>query len=271
MSKKQQLCLNIATIRGCSIFEQVKAAAAAGFDGIGLWADDVRRAVRQGTPLMKISESIKSAGLNVPEVCFIGGWQDSEGIELESALSRAKDCFELAGSLRCDLVIAVAAAGKINWEMGVRNFRRLCELAKEYGVRIAVEAAGTTEEMKDVLTVLKLVEDANCPNAGMVLDTFHFHVGGSSIEDILCIPKEKLFLVHISDPEDVAPELWRIKHDHRTLPFYGILNFVPIMANLKRIGYEGWFSLEVFNSRFREEEAAKIAKDGIESIRRLFI
>jgi len=72
-------------------------------------------------------------------------------------------------------------------------------------VRIAFEFPGTAAEVKDLTTAWKLVSSAGCENGRLVLDWFHFSLGGSIVEDLKRTSGEKVFLIHLSDAMDVSP------------------------------------------------------------------
>jgi len=50
-----RLCLNTATIKCAPLRLQVELAGAAGFDGVGLWMDDIDATVRGGSSLEEIA------------------------------------------------------------------------------------------------------------------------------------------------------------------------------------------------------------------------
>ena len=47
-----------------------------------------------------------------------------------------------------------------------------------------LEFVGTAEEMKDLPTALRLIETAGADNGGLLVDTLHFHLGGSKPSDL---------------------------------------------------------------------------------------
>ena len=94
----QSLCLNAATIRHTPLAEQVRIAAHAGFNGIGLWVKDINASVDQGMCLSSIAQLVSGNGLDVPELCFVGGWQEAGDQELDGVLTEGRKCFQIAHS-----------------------------------------------------------------------------------------------------------------------------------------------------------------------------
>ena len=58
------------------------------------------------------------------------------------------------------------------------------------------------------------------------------------------------------------------QHDHnRVMPSEGHLDLVLYCALLGEIGYDGWFSLELFNEKHWAEDPAEVARLGLEKLR----
>ena len=96
------------------------------------------------------------------------------------------------------------------------------------------------------LELLLKIDNQN--NVGLILDTFHFHTSGATIEDLKLIPADmQIVNVHTNDaPSGVAID------DHedmnRRLPAEtGVIPLDAIMAFLKARGYDGPVICEPFN------------------------
>jgi sugar phosphate isomerase/epimerase len=99
-----------------------------------------------------------------------------------------------------------------------------------------------------------------------VLDTFHFFVGGSQLQDFRTLPVEKIFLVHVSDAMDVSLEELKTRHDCRTFPGCGTINYALIFQQLDRLGYHGAISLEVWNQQLMLADPIAVVRRGFESL-----
>jgi 4-hydroxyphenylpyruvate dioxygenase len=202
----------------------------------------------------------------VEEFCFLGGWQEADQAGFARAIEDTRQLCRLATALGCDLLIAVPAAAAGTLDAAPQRFRKLCDVAAEYAVRIALEFPGTAAEVKDVQTAWRLISAAGRDNGGLVVDTFHFVLGNSSLEDLAAVPREKIFLVHVSDAMDVSPEKLRSFHDYRTFPGLGTLDYAPLFRELNRLGYEGAISLEVWNQEMLRADPEEIARQGFEAL-----
>jgi sugar phosphate isomerase/epimerase len=86
------------------------------------------------------------------------------------------------------------------------------------------------------------------PNVGLLLDSWHWHHSGGTIDDILAAG-DAVFCVQVADAPDLPPALIE---DMERLPLgEGIVDFGGFFGALDRIGYRGLVSPEVFGTRMR--------------------
>jgi 2-keto-myo-inositol isomerase len=266
---RQRLCLNMASIKRAALVRQIGLAAAAGFDGVGLWMDDIDAAVRQGFSIEEISAQARASSLSVEEICFIGGWQDCDQAAFPSVLAEADRICGVARSLGCPLLVAVPSMRRGTLAGAPLRFRELCAVAATYGVRIALEFVGTAEEIRNVPAAWRMVEASGNANGGLLLDTFHYFLGGSTPKDLAAIPAEKVFLVHVSDAMAVSREKLSTFHDYRTFPGDGTIDYTPVLDWMKRTRYGGAVSLEIWNQELLKGDPESTARRGIGSLRKL--
>jgi sugar phosphate isomerase/epimerase len=266
---RNRFSLNTATIKQLPLAQQIRLASATGFHGIGLWLDDIEAATSMGIPLDGIARWVDEAGLKVEEVCFLGGWQDALRAEFPAVLEKTRHICRISRALGCDVVVAVPALQSDTLEFAPARLREVCDAAAEHRVRIALEFPGIAAEVKDVVTAWWLVSTVGRENAGLVLDSFHFFLGGSKIEDLMRIPVAKIFLVHLSDALNVPLETLRTPHDFRTFPGEGTLDYRPFLKALQEMDYQGAFSLEIWNRQLKEADAAEVARKGFASLLKL--
>ena len=254
----ERFCLNTATIKTTPLELQIDLARRAGFRQIGLWLKDVEEAMLKGASLAEIRAHLDSAGLRVAEFCFLKGWQDADAGQLKEVLHQTHHVCEVSRQLGCDIVVTIPAAGP-GWLNGApERFREVCRVAAGYDVKIALEFPGIAAEIKDLRSANDLICAADCPNGGLVIDTFHFFLGGSKLEDFEDVAPEKIFLVHVSDAMNLPMEKLRIPHDNRTFPGEGIIDFVPIFRQLDRLHYNGAISLEIWNRQLHQTDPVEV-------------
>lgn len=261
-------CLNLVTLqRGLDPVEGVKAAAAAGFDSVGLWADTFESQpdpIRYAADLSFVCEQHDVA---VSEMCFVGGWMWPEGQERQKALDQARSRAELAAVATCPLVVACAAGGVGDLDAAAEDFRALCDIGAEVGISFALEYIGMFEQVKDLRTGLDIVRRADHPNGKLLIDTFHTFRGGSTLADFDLPGGDEVGLVHIND----APEgdIMQMVDADRLMPGDGAFPLREALGKLAANGYDGAVSVEVFSEEWWAKPIEETARGAIEGLTNL--
>jgi sugar phosphate isomerase/epimerase len=105
---------------------------------------------------------------------------------------------------------------------------------------------------------LELVKEIG-PNAGLMLDSWHWHHAGATVKDIAAAGKDRIVYVQAADAPRLPPD--QIKDNERLMPGEGIIDFNAFFGALKKIGYNGGVSPEVFGRGLKDippEEGAKL-------------
>ena len=257
-----RLALNTITIRQePDARQQVEIAARAGFEGIGLWADVLGNYEAAGGSLAALRKRLKDAGLFVAEVCFAGGWMYPEPERRGEAFAAARDVFRKAAEVGSETAICCADCDAGAKSEAVRNWNEICAIGEAYGVKAALEFIGPAEQFKDLDSAYAVVEGSGNPMGGILLDTFHFHRGGSSVASLGSrVPASAIALVHVNDfPDGPAQELTDLD---RVYPGDGGENLAPILRAILGNGYSGAFSLEIFNEDYWAQDPAEVAEEG---------
>jgi 2-keto-myo-inositol isomerase len=268
-----KIALNGATTMHADLETDIRAASAAGFDLIEIWAAKLREYLKTNTPadLKKLLQenNLQPYSINSIEHVTFRTNDDYEKIKAET-----EELSEIAGELDCPFVVVVpgklpenATKEEIVGE-SVRVLNELADIADKHNVGLAFEFLGQTDCSVQTLDLCnEIVEKVNRPNVGNVIDTFHFYAGGSSFEAIEKMKPEKLFIFHINDAEDLPKE--QLTDAHRLYPGTGILPIREIKARFDKIGYNRMVSIEIFRPEYWNEnpfEVAKKAKEATEKI-----
>jgi sugar phosphate isomerase/epimerase len=275
--------LNLATLGPARFDRKLYAAFHAGFAAVGLVYDELARVGEEGLEELRLSE------LAVSEIVGVGGWMDTDRASRSVAIALAERMFELAAELRCQTVVAWPDRGVADLVAAASDFHELCRLASPHGVRVGLEFEGWAQQIKDVASAWGLVEAAEAANGGLVLDTFHLYRGGSTgppkagdpdgvadsgglaaaVEMLEEVPGEKILLVQISDCMDLPRH--ELGDRHRVYPGQGAIGFEPLLGALSAKGYSGYWSLELPNEDYWQEDPVMVAQDGMRALRRLQI
>lgn len=261
----RDLALNTITIKQeTDLRRKIEIAGAAEYTGIGLWSNELAAHEDAGGKPTEVRNWLDDAGLQVPEICFVGGWMFAGAQEKEAACAQCHRQFEQAQAVGCNCVIACASGAEGPIEQAAADYAELCDIAAEYEAVPALEFLAGAQTVRTLKAAGEVVSRADRPNGGILLDTFHFMVGGSELSEIADWG-QTVAMVHINDCPD-KPE--RTDAD-RVFTGDGDFPLEGILAALAEAGYRGPLSLEVFNPGYWERPAEAVACEGHEKLSRL--
>ncbi len=204
----------------CTFEERVKAAAEAGFEGIGLRAETYVDALAEGLHDEDILVILDRYGIRVTEVEYIVQWAEER--RSYEQMYKEQICFhmcELFGvaSINCGLMENYSV------EYTAGKLRELCQRAGK--LCIGVEPMPYSG-IPDVEKAWAVVRTADCENAKVLLDSWHWIRANQSYDEsyLADIPVEKLVSVQINDVQahPYAASILRDESMHdRVLPGKG--------------------------------------------------
>lgn len=256
-----RLSLNLATIRRGPLERKLQAASTAGFGAVGLLLDEMLSLGAQG------EEAVRASGLAVSDLGALVGWMGTDRAARGAALVRAKQALGVAARVRCPLLVVHPAREEMDATAAGAQLRELCELAAQFQVRVGLEFVGFAPAVHTLAAAWEIVEAAEAENGGLVLDTFHFHRGGSTLEMLDRVPGPRLLLVQVADA--VYMPRRELANRHRVYPGEGAVPLDAILAALSDKGYRGYYSLELQNEDYWRENPMVVAREGLRSLRRL--
>ena len=165
-----------------SFIERCEAAAAAGFAGIGLHADDLPRTVAAGVDVAEMRDVLRINGLQVVEIEFLGGWAFRRGHERPisptlAGIEAVADAFGgrsvSAGEFRGDVALDTDETLTTPPNALRANADRLAT----HGLLVALESFPWSA-ITNTGIAIDLLRRADAPNAGLLIDVWHFFNGG---------------------------------------------------------------------------------------------
>jgi len=260
-----KLSLNGATTMKADLATDIRVASSAGFDCLEIWAAKLRAFLKTNTAedLRKlfVEHGIEPYSINsIEHITF----RDEAGKE-----SLAEECDELcsiASKLGCPYVVVVP--GRLPQgvtrsdviEESVSCLSQLSVKARSRGVGLAFEFLGQPDCSVQTLALAdEIVREVALDNVGLVIDSFHFYAGGSTVESIEALDPARLFIFHINDAEDRPQE--ELQDRHRLLPGLGILPLKEIVTALRRIHYDRVTSVEIFRPEYWERNPLELARE----------
>ena len=259
-----KIALNGATTMHADLETDIKAANAANFELLEIWAAKLREFLKSNTvaDLKKLLDenNLKPYSINSIEHITFRNDEDYAKIKDE-----CEELSRIAGEINCPNVVVVPGKLPENAsedeivEESVKVLNELADIAEKYNISLAFEFLGQTDCSVQTLDLCKkIVEKVDRENVGLVIDTFHFYAGNSSFEAIDSLDPEKLFIFHINDAEDLPKE--NLTDAHRLYPGEGILPIKKIKEHFDKIGYDKMVSIEIFRPEYWNEDPFEVAR-----------
>jgi 2-keto-myo-inositol isomerase len=262
------LCLNTSTIKPQPMLEKIRLAAEAGFAGVELWINDVYEHVGRGGEVRDIEKALSDHGLIVPCAIAARSWGEAVGPEYPLALDEVKRRLEMAARLGSPYLVATPPREPCDVGQIARRYRDLLEIGRQVGVRPLMEYISFFRSVTRLGQAWEIVQEADDPDAALVLDAFHTWNAGETLDALRAIPVEKIGHYHI---DDAAPGK---SAGEQTDPDRVMLGDGPIdlraeVELLRQKGYHGTVSLELFNRDLWAKDPREVLKVGIERMREL--
>lgn len=123
------------------------------------------------------------------------------------------------------------------WDCCVRSFQEIGKVAADEGVTIALEPLNRFETfmLNTVADGVRLMDQVDHPNVGLLLDTFHMHIEEKSTRDAILSARSHVKHFHCSENDRGTVGTGQVAWDEA-------------FAALNEIGYEGWMTVESFNA-----------------------
>jgi D-psicose/D-tagatose/L-ribulose 3-epimerase len=127
------------------------------------------------------------------------------------------------------------------WERAVVNLRKVCGMAADMGLEIALEPLNRFESdlVNTAADVVQLVRDIDHRAARILLDGFHMNIEEPDIERAIRLAGEKLLHLQVSE-------------NYRGTPGTGQTRWDAYRRGLEAIGYSGIVSIESFTPEVQE-------------------
>lgn len=242
----------------------IRAAAAAGFDYLEIWAAKLRKYL-QTNKTADLKSLFAENGIKPLSINSI----EHATLRDDAAYAQIKtECEELsaiAEAIGCPYIVVVPGkltpGGLSSYEVieeSVGVLRELASIGERHGVALAFEFLGQKDCSVQTLELAdEIVVKVNRRNIGLVIDSFHFYAGGSTIKMIEAIDPKRLFIFHINDAEKLPRQ--ELTDAHRLLPGLGILPLAEIISAFRKIGYDSNASVEIFRPEYWERDPFELA------------
>ncbi|MDF2974646.1 MAG: xylose isomerase [Microvirga sp.] len=240
--------------------DRVEAVARAGYRGIGLHhADTMHTADKIGLPEMR--RILDGNGIKYVELEFLLNWFE-EGERRQESDKMRREIFSVAAQL--GLRTVKVGPGFHEPEADIPKMRdafaQLCREAAEYGTGLMLEIMPWSN-VRTVETALGIVQGAEQPNGGILVDIWHFARGGIDYNDVSKIPVQYIRGAELDDADQqVAGSLWEDTIHHRRLCGEGDLDPPAFIKAVQAAGYRGYYGVEILSEKHRKLPLDEMAR-----------
>lgn len=237
---------------------KLEAMAAGGFGQVMLKAADL---VSHPGGWKAAARAVRASGLRPTGFQVL---RDFEGLphhlhpyKVEVAQAMLEMCAEVGAPvlLVCSSTSTHAQDDRLRM---ARDLRKLAMLAVPLGIRIAYEALSWGRYVNDPAAAWDLVCQADCPNLGLGLDSYHWFASQTPLDLLDELDPQRIFLVQLSDFmwQEVRSfeERLTTARTFRVFPGEGV-HSEPLarwVLQLHQLGYRGDYSFEVFNDDYQQ-------------------
>jgi len=264
----ERLPTSIATVcLSGTLPDKLEAAAAAGFDGVEIFENDLL--TFDGTPA-EVRRLCEELGL---AVTLFQPFRDFEALpepQRSRNLDRAERKFDTMQALGAELVLVCSNVQPATMDDPARaasDLREMAERAAARGMRVCYEALAWGRHVNRWRQAWDIVRRADHTALGLCLDSFHTLALGDDLSGLAeAVPGARIFFLQLADAPKLSMDVLSWSRHHRLFPGQGELPVAPFLAEVLRAGYGGPLSLEIFNDEFRAAPSRRIARDARRSL-----
>jgi sugar phosphate isomerase/epimerase len=230
--------------------DRARAFERAGFTGMGLFYTDLPHVVKQygyaGMRSILADHGIRHLELEALIDWFADGERRARSDETRALLLRSA---EALGAFQIKAVgdsITDYPQGRMTEALGA-----LADQARDSGTRVSIEIMAGSN-ISNLTRALEIVEAADRPNAGILLDVWHIVRGQVPYADIARLPKKWIFGVELNDGSiRSAGTPFEDTVYRRRFCGEGEFDLAGFVDAARVAGYEGPFGVEVLSDRVR--------------------
>jgi 4-hydroxyphenylpyruvate dioxygenase len=246
--------------------EKLEAAAAARFDGVEIFENDLLQF--PGTPA-DVRRICLDLGLRID---MFQPFRDFEGVgpeQLQRNLDRAERKFDVMEELGTELILVcanISESASSDLDLRAEQMALLAERAARRKIRIAFEALAWGGAVRTWRQAWDIVQRANQPNLGLALDSFHTLVLKDDWQGLKDIPGQRIFYMQLADAPWVKLDPLTHSRHYRCFPGQGEMEVTGFVGAVLDSGYNGPISLEIFSDENRAAPARAMALDAMRSL-----
>ena len=262
-----KISLNDFTIRQAPFHERFAIAQEAGFKGVEFQIEEARNYAKKHKGMRSVLEFLQVYNLRFDQSLMLWDCFSTKHLKDRARfMHNAELVFRDTKYLGGEVVLACTTFEPVDINTASDIFAEMCDMAGEFGLKLALEFIGWAETIKNIKTAWYIVDKAGRKNGGILVDTIHLYFGGSSLIDLEELPSELLFTVHLSDACNSKSPVIEIARHHRLFPSKGEIPIIEILSIIRDKGYSSSFALEIFNDEYLKRPVVGVAIEGYKNM-----
>jgi 4-hydroxyphenylpyruvate dioxygenase len=246
--------------------EKMIAVAKAGYDGIELFEPDLTVSDIRPAELRKMAADLGIEIIALQPLRDFEGVSDAQHLKNMVRAERKFDLMELLGTKTISVCSNTAPHALNDVDKCAADLHALAERATLRGFRVGYEALSWGRHVNDYRQAIDIVQRANHPNLGHLLDNLHINSMNLPMDDIYKLSGDSITLIQVADAlkMDVAHII--LGRHYRCFPGQGSFPVEEFMKAVDATGYSGYLSHEIFSDDFRASRVYPVALDGKRSL-----
>ena len=253
-------CINQVTTLGAAFDAECAAYHDAGFRHVELWFPKLQEL---GLAPPAIVARLRDAALIPASACAAGNLLGRNAPGPAERRDELRRHFALAEELGVPRFVIFdyveTTPSRDDHAVAAERLVAHARIAAPHRVRIALEFIARSRLLGSLRTALQVMRQAAQANVGLCLDTFHFYAGVSKLEDLAELRPEEVEHVHFHDVPGSVPRELLVDAD-RIPPGTGVIPLAKVVEALRRIGYAGALSVELFDPAIQKADPAVTAR-----------
>jgi sugar phosphate isomerase/epimerase len=235
---KPEFSLAHLTVMGCPPPEMIYVAARAGYDYVSL------RTIFMGLPgepdyglaanaalLKKTRRALDATGVRL---------HDIEVARVHDGVDARKYVPEFAVAAELGARAVLSSIWSADRAFSLDKFGEICDLARPFGLTVDLEAVPIAA-VRDLAGALDVLRTVGRDNAGLMVDTHHFHRARDKAADLAAVPREWFHFAQICDaPGEIPSDREEMIHVLREARLYlgeGGIDVADILRQIPRVPY----------------------------------
>ncbi len=256
-----KFAINFATLNQCNLEEFVKLCSKFGFQYLELRTEKIEEYLKEKS-LEQLVKLIRNFNVDIISLNSVEGFTLIPHQNIGYFKEKIKPLFTLCSKINCKSIIFVASPNTFNLQRKeilkrtLNNLKSVYEYSANYGVKVLFEFIGfknfSVRDLKTSIKILSILSSEMIKNYGLVIDTFHFFIGGSSLFDLRNIDISILDIVHINDVKlksGLIEDFNNLSDFDRQIPFKGNFKLTDFFQVLRQKSFNKYVSIEVFNKK----------------------